>query len=254
MITIYNIRKKAVNNMNGHKFNRNTDTYIDNDTKITKSKNRNNIGKMNQLFLKKLWEIASKKIETGKVYFKIENEYGVSFENDSVYLYKVIQEKSVFGYYKVYKKNMSQKEYINLLEIVKDDFSLRYENAPQKMNTPKLKRKKKKVKADNLQYYLFDIESYTVTKTRKTEIEDKAKLRLKEVAQKMWYWKQRIENDNERRFVKSFSYASFSPDVISPYIMFNNQGKLKKGCRKYWNFLKKEVSRLSNIPVKQIIM
>jgi hypothetical protein len=166
---------------------------------------------------------------------------------------------SVFGHYKAYKKELTQDVFIKAIKRA-ERFINEGENTS--LTTVKnLNRKpyKKTKKQKNLQYHLFDLEPYTVIKARPKNpgyIEPEAKEHLKGLAQEIWYWKQRVEKDNRNKFIKAFSFAFYSDKDKSTnsYIQFDDNGRLKRGCKKYWNFLKKEVSKISNIPIKELII
>lgn len=237
--------------MNGKNIIEKTSTYLNNEVVEADFQYENWSDKIRILFFQEMWEQCCKEREECRIYLDSFNEYGVSFEN-SIYLYKIIPEKTVFGYYKAYKKELDKNEYIKLVKKLESEFQFecknKYEKPSKKLKTKKIRRNK------SLQLYLFDLEPYTILLEKKNYIEDKAKQQLKNVAQKIWSWKQKIEKEDERKFIKSFNFASFTPNEISPYIVFDERGKLKKGCKKYWNYLKKEVSKLSNIPLNHIIM
>jgi hypothetical protein len=208
------------------------------------------IMKIRQEFFMKMWELSTERREITRVFVKPTYNYGMSFE-ESIYLYKISSERTVFGHYKAYKKKLTFENYIRLMKGTEKAFLSSYKERSSK--------KVKTIGKKNVyQYYLFDLEPYTVRKHKKKkdnqEIEYKAKVRLREVAQDIIKYKRQIEKEDEYTFIKSFCHASYTPDKISPYIVFDDNGKLKKGCKKYWEFLKKEVSRLSNIPVDQLII
>lgn len=228
------------------------ETYDKNDNEHHEDMNQSWIKHVRQNFYKKLWELSTEKREITRVFVKPDYEYGISFE-ESIYLYKISSERTVFGHYKAYKKKLAYKRYIKLIKETELNFADSYQKQAKRKKTKKIAKK------NVYQYYLFDLEPYTVKKRKrkkvdKNEIEDKAKIKLREVATDIVMYKGKIENEDDYTFIKSFCHASYTPNRISPYIVFDDNGKLKKGCKKYWDFLKQEVSRLSNIPVEQIIM
>ncbi len=233
-----------------------TNIKIDNKAETSKNKSKKWSIAFRQSFIKTLWENSTKRRELCQIYQKQENEYGISFEN-SVYLYKILPEQTVFGHYKAYKKELSIKEYVELVKSIEKNFANNYE---QKNLIEEHIQKTQKISKG--QCYLFDIQPYTIKKTRTRtkkivetqEIEENVAEKLKNVAQKIWYWKQILDKNNTNKFTMAFYYGAYSPDNITPYIEFDKRGKLKRGCSKYWDYLKKEVSRLSNVPVNQIIM
>ncbi len=210
-----------------------------------------------QEIIRFLWENVSGKREPVRLFSKPENEYGISYES-AIYIYKVIPDMSVFGHYKAYKKEINRLELMKYLKKSVNLLNNKYNTIIEYSRKPRQKYKQNPINSKNQQYYLFDLEPYTKKKENKSNniIETDAKDFLHDIAEKIWYWKQRVETDSKNKFIKSFSYAFFSNDNPNPnpYIEFDDNGKLKKGCKKYWNYLKKEVSKLSKVPVKELII